>query len=59
MPAETLLARIFGLQRMRDNIMYALAHQELSDDQTVQLETQLSSVEDELVRLQTETLRAA
>ena len=51
MSHETLSARTLRLQRKRDNILYVLAHEELSDEHTLQLETQLSSVEDELVFL--------
>jgi hypothetical protein len=41
------------LQEKRDNILYALVHEELSEAATLLLETQLSSVEDELVLLST------
>ncbi len=51
MSHEALSARTLRLQRKRDNIIYALAHEELSDEHTLRLETQLSSVEDELVFL--------
>jgi hypothetical protein len=51
MSRETPSARTFKLQRLRDNIIYVLHHEELSDEQTLRLETQLSSVEDELVFL--------
>jgi hypothetical protein len=51
MDRETPSARTVDLQRLRDNIIYVLHHEELSDEQTLRLETQLSSVEDELVFL--------
>ena len=51
MSHEALSTRTLRLQRKRDNIIYALAHEELSDEHTLRLETQLSSVEDELVFL--------
>jgi hypothetical protein len=54
MVAEALSSRILRMQRTRDNIAYALIHEELSHEITLQLETQLSCVEDELVRLLTE-----
>jgi hypothetical protein len=50
-PEEEVLEKILTLQEKRDNIIYLLAHEELSDAITLQLETQLSSVEDELVLL--------
>ena len=54
MSHEALSARTLRLQRKRDNIIYVLAHEELSDEHTLRLETQLSSVEDELVFLRME-----
>lgn len=54
MVAEALSSRILRMRRTRDNITYALIHEELSHEDTLQLETQLSCVEDELVRLLTE-----
>lgn len=48
---EQRTIRIQRLQIDRDNILLALTHYELSDQVTVQLETQLSSIEDELVFL--------
>jgi hypothetical protein len=49
--ANELSEKILRLEEKRDNILYALVHQELPDAVTLQLETQLSSVEDELVLL--------
>jgi hypothetical protein len=46
-----LSTKILRLQRRRDNIVYVLMHEELSHDHTLQLETQLSAVEDELIFL--------
>ena len=46
--------RIRKLQIERDNILFALTHHELPDPVVLQLETQLSSVEDELVFLRTD-----
>jgi hypothetical protein len=55
MSPRALLTKIHRLQTKRDNIIfvlnYMIACQELSVMATVQLETQLSSVEDELVLL--------
>jgi hypothetical protein len=48
---EELSGKILRLQEKRDNIIYALAYQELPHTLTLQLETLLSSVEDELVLL--------
>ena len=46
---EELCERIHRLQEKRDNIIYALVYEELTIANTLQLETQLSAVEDELV----------
>ncbi len=43
--------KIFRLQEKRDNIIYLLAHEELPDADTLQLEAQLSAVEDAIVLL--------
>ena len=50
---QQLSRNIFRLKETRDNILYALLHQELPDAATLQLQTQLSAVEDELVLLST------
>jgi hypothetical protein len=42
---------ILRLQSRRDNIIFVLHHEELSAAETLQLETELSSVEDQLVFL--------
>ena len=49
--AKELSQKVLRLQEKRDNILYALLHQELPDAATLQLQTQLSAVEDELVLL--------
>ena len=48
---EQRSSRIRRLQTERDNILFVLTHHELSDQATLRLETQLSSIEDELVFL--------
>lgn len=43
--------KLFRLQQKRDNILYALTHEELSDADTLQLQAHLSAVQDEIVLL--------
>jgi hypothetical protein len=43
--------KILRLQSRRDYLIFALHHEELSAAETLQLETELSSVEDQLVLL--------
>jgi hypothetical protein len=51
--AKELSQKVLRLQEKRDNILYALLHQELPDAATLRLQAQLSAVEDELVLLYT------
>ena len=52
MPSEDELARkILQLEERRDNILYVLTHEELSDADTLQLQAQLSTIQDEIVLL--------
>jgi hypothetical protein len=43
--------KVLRLQSRRDNLIFMLHHEELSAAETLQLETELSSLEDQLVLL--------
>jgi hypothetical protein len=48
---DELARKILQLEEKRDNIMYVLTREELSDADTLQLQAQLSAVQDEIVLL--------
>jgi hypothetical protein len=50
-PEEHLMAKILRLQADRENLVYILANTELSEEHRAQLQTQLLSVQEQLVML--------
>ncbi len=57
--AEQSMAKLSTLERERDNIFYVLTHEELSHAVTLELQAQLSTIQDEIVLLRVGTPKRA